>query len=284
MAGLAIRWTIGDVSRRGFEALRFSIFGATKVYGALARYSVCVNTLSIAEAKRRTGPVPDDVEWRQVQFDDIPDFIRWQLDRGMAEGVAWKFAPLRLYPERHELALDNDCILWREPSALRAWRQAEDASTTILAEDVRPAFGQFSRFCHAPRNSGVRGLPPGLDYGRLLRALLARSGVVLRSELDEQGLQAAALMTFTRCLHVSLADVSLCSPFSPNTTGFGENGAHFIGINVKQIPWHYYGRPADDWIDEHWRRCRPALSRLVGMAPPDETRMAPLARHSATGA
>jgi hypothetical protein len=30
-------------------------------------------------------------------------------------------------------------------------------------------------------------------------------------------------------------------------------------MNAEDIPWNYYDRPADIWLDEHWERKRPAL-------------------------
>src|SRR4051794_2827860 len=93
---LGIRWTIGDVSDRGFEALHLSIQGAWRLFGEQARYVVCVNTIDLNEARRKTGEVPDAVDWRATTPEDIPAFLREHLSQAMAEGVAWKLAPLRL--------------------------------------------------------------------------------------------------------------------------------------------------------------------------------------------
>ena len=62
----------------------------------------------------------------------------------MAEGVAWKLAPPRLFPEACELSLDNDCMLWQMPEAIHAWLGDGDPARCLLAEDVRPAFGRFA--------------------------------------------------------------------------------------------------------------------------------------------
>jgi hypothetical protein len=61
---LGIRWTIGDVSRRGFESLRLSIWGAWGICGADADYLVCVNTVSVDDARQLVGQVPDAVTWQ----------------------------------------------------------------------------------------------------------------------------------------------------------------------------------------------------------------------------
>jgi hypothetical protein len=64
-----------------------------------------------------------------------------------------------------------------------------------MAEDVRAYFGKFASSCGGvPRNSGIRGLSPGLPYKDCLRSMLSENPVLLNSELDEQGLQIATLL------------------------------------------------------------------------------------------
>ena len=78
----------------------------------------------------------------------------------MAQGVAWKFAPLKAFPDRAELALDNDVILWAKPAALRQWLEC-DPGARVIAEDVAAGHGAFDSLCGPlPRNSGIRGVPP----------------------------------------------------------------------------------------------------------------------------
>jgi len=166
------------------------------------------------------------VEWRAVGPDDLTS-LRPYLDAGLAEGVAWKLAPLRVFPDRHELAFDNDCILWSEPATVAAWRRTDRC---LLAADAAPAFGRFASICGPePRNSGIRGLPPGYDLGVALTAVLAAHPGPLATELDEQGLQIVALAD---AMVVPLGDVSISSPFPPHSDGMGRCGAHFVGLNV----------------------------------------------------
>jgi len=220
---LGVRWTVGDVSARGFVALRLSVLGARQVFGPDAAYTVCVNTLSVAEVRARTGELP--VTWHTVGPDDLAG-LRPYLDAGLAEGVAWKLAPFRLFPDRHELAFDNDCVLWSEPATVAAWRRTDRC---LLAADAAPAFGRFASICGPePRNSGIRGLPPRYDLGALTRVLAAYPGP-LATELDEQGLQVAAL---SDAMVVPIEDVSISSPFPPHSEGMGRCGAHFVGLNV----------------------------------------------------
>ncbi len=59
-----------------------------------------------------------------VTPDDMPPSLAPHFDWHMAEGVGWKLLPLQVFPGRHELALDNDCILWAQPPALKEFWHA----------------------------------------------------------------------------------------------------------------------------------------------------------------
>lgn len=265
---IAVRWTIGDVSPRGFEALRLSIWGAWKLFGP-AEYVVCVNSVPLELARDRAGELPKPVTWHVSTAAQLPQFLQPHLNGAMAEGVGWKFAPLRLFPDRHELALDNDCILWEMPGAVRNWLEQDESRACVIAEDVRPAFGQFAKFCRTgPCNSGIRGLPPGFDLAEAFQNLLQSHPALLTSELDEQGLQVAAISQHQEPLVVTVDEVSICSPFPPHHPHLGRCGAHFVGLNAKQLPWSLENRPAVDYIREHWEKHRPALYDRVGIQPP----------------
>lgn len=261
-SSIGLRWTIGDVSPLGFEALRLSVVGAWNIFGPEASYSICVNTVPLEEARSRAGELPPSVRWISVTLEDIPEFLRRRLDGRLAEGVAWKFAPLQVYPDRFELSLDNDCILWELPDSIRRWIDSPTPEY-LLAEDVRPCFGIFAPWCgSAPRNTGIRGVFPGGTLPDVLRDMLQRNPIAMTSELDEQGLQTAALQPSGV---VTLEEVSICSPFPPHMPRLGRCGAHFVGLNSRRLPWDYYGRPASDWVGEHWKNHRPSLYRHVGL-------------------
>lgn len=261
--GLGIRWTVGDVSAPGFEALRLSIWGAARAFGPQVGLSIVVNSLPVEEARRRTGLLPDGVTW--LQATPAPAFLTPFLDGQMAEGVAWKLAPLRVFPDRFELALDNDCILWDVPEAVKIWRR-EVPPRCLIAADVKPAHGVFGQVTRPePRNTGIRGFPPGYDLGRALAAVLGEHPFPLRSELDEQGLQAAALDLGRPAHIVSTEEVSICSPFWPHEPCLGRSGAHFVGLNARDLPWNHYDRPATEWVVENWRKLKPILCARVGL-------------------
>lgn len=271
MSGVGVRWTIGDVSARGFEALRLSVWGAWRVFGRQARYVVCVNNVPLPQASSRTGPLPPGVDWIDATG-MLPAFLRQLLGPGMAQGTGWKLAPLRCFPDLHEVSLDNDCILWSAPDALREWRADGAPQGCLMAEDVRACYGQFAPQCPPlpPCNAGIRGLPPGFDLEAALREAIARrereagAAPLFDSELDEQGLQVAALSAAEPLKVVPLRDVTVSSPFHPHLPDLGRCGAHFVGLNARTIAWDYYDRPADEWMAEHWARHLPVLRERTG--------------------
>lgn len=265
---LGIRWTMGDVSDHGFEALRCSIWGAYRLFGGQADYAVVVNSLRVEEVEARTRPLPARVTWVEANRSSLPAWLTPHLAPNLAEGAAWKFAPLRVFDDAWELSLDNDCVLWSIPDGMRRWLDAR-APSALVAEDVRACFGQFEGRCGAaPRNLGIRGLPPGFDLAAALKQVLREVPVVLASELDEQGLQYAALLTLGEVHVVSVEDVTICSPFPPHVRHLGRSGAHFCGLNAKRLPFTLEGRPGEAHVQEHWLRHRAEVLRRTGAPPP----------------
>jgi hypothetical protein len=184
----------------------------------------------------------------------------------MADGVAWKLAPLRVFPDRYELSLDNDCILWAMPDAVRAWLD-EDEPRCLIAGDVKLAHGAFADLTRPePRNTGIRGLPPQYDLGAALSDVLEHRDAAICCEGDEQGLQVVALDLGRPAHVVSTRDVSICSPFWPHQPRLGDAGAHFVGLNCHTIPWDYCGRPGRDCVLMNWHGHRAELYRRVGLA------------------
>lgn len=262
---LGIRWTIGDVRPRGFAALRASLHGAWHLFGERARYRVYVNTIAVEDARLRTGEVPRQVEWCEVTR-EVPGWLARALDARMAEGVAWKLLPLRAFPDEHELALDNDVVLWDLPRAIRDWLAGR--ADHVLAADVRACFGRFAPLCgDQPLNTGIRGLAPGFALDAALAQLLGSHPGTLTSELDEQGLQCAALVTSGTTAVVGLDEVTICSPFPPHLPHLGTAGAHFVGLNTRVLGFEYAGKPAEEIRAAHWDDHALEVARRVGLTP-----------------
>jgi hypothetical protein len=56
-------------------------------------YAVCANTVPLSSTMARTGLLSVGVNWFHTD-DLIPIWLIYYLGRDMAEGVAWKLAPL----------------------------------------------------------------------------------------------------------------------------------------------------------------------------------------------
>jgi hypothetical protein len=215
-------------------------------------------------ARQRTGDIPAEVQWRPAGA--VPDVLKPALDPRMAQGVAWKLAPLRLFPDLYEISLDNDCILWAMPSTMQRWLTEPDPPC-LIAADVSTAFGGFADLTRPePRNTGIRGLPPGYDLEAALARVLAEHRRPLASELDEQGLEVVAMERDKPLTIVPTEDVTICSPIWPHQPWMGRCGAHFVGLNTHDLGYEYFGRPATTLVAEAFDRYRPEIERRVGVA------------------
>ena len=76
---LGIRWTIGDVSTHGFEALPLSLWGAWRIFGT-AEYVVLVNTVSVHHARQLVGRVPAGARWRRADA-QVPRWLQASASR-----------------------------------------------------------------------------------------------------------------------------------------------------------------------------------------------------------
>jgi hypothetical protein len=275
---LGVRWTVGDVTPRGFEALRLSLWGAWRLFGDAADYAVVVRTLAVAEARRRVGAVPAVVAFEPAPS-SLPSVLRGRLDATMAAGGGGTLLPLRRFRQQRELALDHDVILWALPRALAAWLD-DDRGRCLIAEDVRQCVGPFADVvAAAPRNSGIRGLPADFDLEAAIAAVLAHRPARLVSQRDEEGLQVAALSLRAPPLVVATAEVAICSPFPPHQPRVGRAGAQFVGLGAHELGFAYAGRPAHEVRAEHWDGWRPYLYQRVGLPLPSLAR--PVARSAA---
>jgi len=73
--------------------------------------------------------------------------------------------------------------------------------------------------------------------------------------LAEQGMQMAVLRRSGPVRVVGVDEVSICSPFPPHLPGLGRCGAHFVGLNARELPpWKLDGRPASELTSAHFAR------------------------------
>lgn len=264
---LGIRWTIGNVSPRGFAALRLSLWGAFRLLGRRADYVVCVNSISVERARARTGPVPEDVSFEPVSRADLPARLARRLDKGMAGGAAWRVAPPRRFTERRELALDNDVILWELPAALERWLDEEDPERCLVLGAAEEAYGRFAPACEPgpPRSAGLRAMPPRFDLTAELRTVLEGIEGPVATSADQRGLEIAALSRLRPPLVVSLDDVPACGPTSPAASHLGHAGARFSDLNAGDPPLRRAGPATEAVCGDHFDALLSELHRRLAV-------------------
>lgn len=211
------RWTIGNTTKDGYECLILSIESFLKFYDA--DVVVCHNcpAINLATISGRF-PLVDQT----LHLDCGPKPI----------GVAWKLYPPRLFPDRHEICIDNDIIFNARIKEIDQF--FESSSTLLLAGDSR-TYGRFEK--HVPAqfmiNSGIYGMPPSFDLERFVKfyagdrweknALYQHD----KSEtFDEQGLVALALLSHAYYIIIPNTVVTNCEYHLNEGAGY-----HFIGLN-----------------------------------------------------
>ncbi|HEX6736793.1 MAG TPA: hypothetical protein VF310_00840 [Vicinamibacteria bacterium] len=265
---IGIRWTIGDLKPRGFEALRLSILGAWKLFGTRAAYAVCVHTVPTGEVRKRVGPVPAAVAWVDVTPGWSRSFIFAHSGPGRADGEAWKLVPPRLFVDRFEIALDSTVILWERPAALEAWLEEAHPRRALLMDDPWPQHGAFARTERPrPGRPSIRGLPPEFDVVAAWRATLREQPAYLVRAADAHGLQVAALSRELEPRRVSLRDVPLCSPLPGHAPEVGRRGACFVGLEPS-LPGRDAPSRVEQEVGEHWDRYRAELYRRLDAGLP----------------
>lgn len=209
------RWTIGESTPDGREALRLSVASFLRFYDA--DVVICHNA-----DPEPLGPPAGRLYDQRQKWDGVP----------APAGVAWKLYPPRLAPGRHEVSIDNDVILADRVPQLDEFLKAD---CTLLLEGDSRTYGRFHR--HVPPgyqvNSGVYGMPPGFDLDRFVKVYGGESweknalGEHDKSEtFDEQGLVAFALLSHPR--HVIIPSTSITNCEHRLVPG---RGYHFIGLN-----------------------------------------------------
>lgn len=211
------RFTIGPVSRGGFQCLEQAIAQVQTLYDP--EIAVCYNCSF------------ERVSHLNVRLVDQNQHIEGPIPKG----VAWKLYPPRLDINRHEIVIDNDIILNERIPEIDAF--LEGTHTLMLEEETR-TYGRFAR--HVPAhlfiNSGLYGLPPGFDFEKYVRTHAgpeweenARGVHAASKTFDEQGL--VALILSSQDYRV-IPKTSLTNCERRWVHG---KGCHFIGLNRNEV-------------------------------------------------
>lgn len=131
------------------------------------------------------------------------------LDTRKCWGSLWKLCPPRLAPDRHEIILDNDLVLFRTFDTLNEFLTHE---IPLIASSHVRFFGRYETLFDpkVALSSGFIGLPPNYDFGcRLHRSWLEHGEFPDLTYADEQGLVAKTLSE-NEHLVASTKDVCEC--------------------------------------------------------------------------
>jgi hypothetical protein len=226
MAKPLLRWTMGGVSKQGQRLLRWSVRSVQKVYGDEFDYLICYNNLDPASLADTGLPL------RPQEADALPL---------PPKGVAWKLYPPRVAPDRHEVWLDNDIIIYRRIPGLDDFLRQDNAA--VMTEGLERRCGRWDGL-HPPGgpnlNSGLFGIPPGFDFRAAMMELLNSQGFTSWEDyFDEQGLVALVLKQHfgDRLRVVGNQDISICF----YNFYMGRCGCHLSNVNISKLEyWHEF--------------------------------------------
>jgi hypothetical protein len=247
---MCVRWTIGDVLPYGIEALRLSVWGAYRSFGASARYVIGVHGIAPSHARAVTlvmaGSLPDVITWERVDLSRLP---RWLRGTGLSPRLAPRFAPVLVdapVDDRAELRLDRRCVLFALPPTLAAWLDDPNprACALLADQDGEPS-------------AALRGAGRGFDLEEALREALRQTPRPLRSREDAERLEVDAL--------------SLLEP--PRLVSAREIGASDLGSHgVRLSPPMEASGGSDERARQRWERALTELRTRLDVPRPPRAR------------
>lgn len=230
-----IRYTMGRVSRAGWDILTESVRLVKKVYDDFD-VVVCHNKLTdgeVCELERLGVAV--------LRQDDLPKpFAFYDDDEGRVRNFCWKLVPLRLRPGAHELWLDNDIILRDRLAGIDNWLTK---NTGLIGTGFNSDYGRFAdklasdlpdkeTYC-----AGLFGLPPGFDFAA---EVVKHIDKPLRG-FDEQGLVSLVVTSIPDFVVLGQRELALLNErWRPRGLGGHPNGLHFARAN--RFDDHVYWR------------------------------------------
>jgi hypothetical protein len=243
---MCVRWTIGDVLPYGIEALRLSVWGAFRCFGATARYVIGVHDLAPSHARAVThvmaGALPDAVAWDGVDSSLLPGWLR---HADVSPRLAHRFAPVLIDRERAELRLDRRCVLFATPPTLAAWLDDPNPRACALLADL-----------DGEPTTGLRGAGRGFDLEEALREVLREAPRAIHSREDAERLEVEAL--------------SLLEP--PHLVSAREVGGAVLGSHGVRLSPPLAPSSADERGHERWERTLAELRARLDVTRPTGAR------------
>lgn len=225
-----IRWTIGDVSEQGFNALNISIRNWKKLYEDQFDIFVCYNNISIKKIEHIKG----------VEFINQEDYKDSLIIPPLDGNPSWKLYPPRLKKECYEIFIDNDLIFSKRMPLIDDFLKDK---FFFITEGLKRGFGFFDNLVKNKNNlnSGLFGLTPFYDFKKELETSIKETGFEKWNDFfDEQGCVAYTINKQNYKM-ISLLQIGLCNERSPGYTE-GEYGTHFVRINIgnNKIYWNKF--------------------------------------------
>lgn len=228
---VTIKWTMG-IDRPKSED-RWKAFGWRALETSMKRISEVFDP----EENRfvlyaKTGEDPRDVI-------TVPDYVEIYDILPGAAIVPIHYGALNKWTNRvdindYELWLDNDVIIWNMPPSIAKWigSKAILLSSDLEAGMAKHGYGIFQAEADQypiPINSGVVGLPPGLDIAKeLTRIYKSKTGENWSKHCTEQGGMSRMFYMITGYdkMIMSHEEVNLCS-----RKIVSKHGTHLWGLN-----------------------------------------------------
>lgn len=202
--GLTVRWAVGSPKKRPLPGKARRIFAAS-LMGAKRLWPEArlVAQVNLGPSEQRSWLFGlcdrlgvESVDGLKIRA-EAGEVAKFGLFYG-GRGPWWKFVPPRFSPDDHELTLDSDLVLWKEPPAIEAWRRDPDAGMLGHANVGPRVPGQHWQFRGLfedliPKdldlNSGLYGYGPGQPFNPpLARSSLPEGFTGLRSHQGYVGL------------------------------------------------------------------------------------------------
>lgn len=231
-----LRYTIGKVSKAGWDILYESIRMIRKIYPEFD-VAVCYNNLSEQDKLRLRN---FDVELHD-QDSINPGFRFIEKDDGRVRNFAWKIIPGRLRPSTHELWVDNDIVIRNRFPCLDRWLES---NTGIISRGFNKDYGVFTDDMHLMAKeaccAGFFGLPPHYDLDKTIHEVI---GDYEMEGFDEQGFIAKVVTDIEGYILIPRREIALLSEYwRPRADFWFPPAIHFARANrfENHMAWRAY--------------------------------------------
>lgn len=125
MTDLTIKWLIGDwpnkpIHKQGLLMLETSIRFSRMIFNDATRI-ISIASLQSKDSLEYVKKIGKDQNAEIVFAKSYSDQLPPLLANSNRRNAWWKYVPLKINPNDHNLILDNDFIIWRRTSEINSW-------------------------------------------------------------------------------------------------------------------------------------------------------------------